>query len=100
MGCACAASSNKVSKRSERIRTVTITSECSYTPELMVIWKEKLICIKTNKLFDEIGFNKYKINFAIGTVDSAIKSGTACIFQKQLDKINDIILSLIATGKC
>ncbi|GEM_PF-3560135 len=75
-------------------------STCDYTIELMYIWKAKLECIRTNNLFDQLNIQKYKINFAIGTVDSAINTGDACPFKKQLDEINGIILSLINLGKC
>jgi hypothetical protein len=101
MGCGCSTGSSSPSNRTQRVSTrTTVLSECEYTTELMVIWIDKLNCIKQQNLFAEIGFNKYKINFAIGTVQSAINTGNACLFQRQLDEINNIILSLINIDKC
>lgn len=100
MGCGCSNLNKKTTTNTTLAKTFVISSECSYTPELMQIWIAKLNCIKEQNLFSEIGYNKYKINFAIGTVQSAINTGDPCRFQRQLDEINNIILSLINIGKC
>lgn len=100
MGCSsCGFSSSAPSKPMAAKLTVQ-HSNCDYTVELMFIWKEKLLCIKENNLYSEVGYNKYKINFALGTVQSAINTGNACYYKTSLDDINLIILSLINIGKC
>lgn len=81
-------------------RNTVVQGDCSYNLDLMQIWLERLMCIKNNYLFEEVGYSKYKINVAIGTVQSAINTQNVCMFAKQLDEVNDIILALINTGKC
>lgn len=85
--------SGKTSQKTVVNYSFSVTSECEYTAELMITWLQKLECIKAGKLFEEIGVNKYKVNFAIGTVQSAINLGNPCKFHRKLDEISSIILA-------
>lgn len=101
MSCtACGSGGRTVQRQTIRQKAVVESQDCVYTTEQMVIWKEKLECAKTKNIFAEIGFSKYKINFAIGTVQSTLNTGSPCTFQKELDKIYDIILAIINTNQC
>lgn len=100
MGCGCSGGGGVVLSSFRRAKNNNIAQDCDYTVELMLIWKEKLLCVQNQNLYQEIGYNKYKINFALGTVQSAINTGNVCYFKKQLDQVNNIILTLISLEKC
>lgn len=100
MGCTACGSGKALASKSGNRYLRQPAGDCVYTIELMTIWKDKLLCIKNNNLFSQIGVTKYKINFALGTVQSALNTNDACSFTRQLDEINIIILALINSGEC
>lgn len=98
---ACSSCNSKKSNKTNRVsREIEIVENCEYTFELITLWKEKLECIKKKDLLKELNLTKYRVNSGIGYLQSALNIQDACKFQKQIDKVRTIILSLIDSQKC
>jgi len=82
-------------------RVATPPEDCAYTIQLLEIWRTKLLCAKEQGVWVDIEETPARMNKYLGIVGSAINStGNPCIFEDDLDKIQDVIFKIIATEKC
>lgn len=74
-----------------------VNLNCEYTLEMMLDWKEKIICAKDAGLINsEAIYNKY-----MGIILSGINfSSNICYLVKDLDSIKPAIINIINSGVC
>lgn len=72
-----------------------VVTECTYTQQQLLVWKNLLLCAKEKKLLAE-----RELNSGLGIVASALGRADVCYFRKYLDKTEALITYIINSGQC
>lgn len=74
---------------------------CDYTKEQAEGWQIKLLCIKNNNLFEQVGVTSPQMNGFLGVLTTIVKyNNNSCSFANTLEKIKDVIITIIGLGLC
>lgn len=78
-----------------------VPGDCIYTAELLNEWRNLLLCIKNQNIYDIFGVNHVRVNAHLGIVQSAINYTTfPCYFSPQLEDMTPLIEAIKNSNKC
>jgi hypothetical protein len=98
MGCSTCQQSHKLA---QTLQAKVYKQECQYDSEKLEAWKNLLLCVKENELYEAVDVEANKINSFLGIVLSAIRyNKIPCYFEKQLSVIEPTIFKIINTQQC
>lgn len=100
MGCASCGQGLTGSYQNRAVARKT-PEECEYDIDMIVIWKDKLFCIRDNEKYTDLGLSKAQLNRFLGVVLSCINfSYNICFLANQLDKIKPYIIKIVGSNLC
>lgn len=77
------------------------TENCPFTLEMLNNFKVKLRCLKEEALYESLGLTETKVNSYLGIVISSINYRVNyCRFEKELEKVQDVIIQMINLNIC
>ena len=79
----------------------TSSVECAYTLEQLQNWRELLLCVRQNGLYEQAQTTPNEISSALGITLSAYNYGSnLCYYKKYLDALVPLIHRIISIEQC
>lgn len=101
MGCPCQNNSNAYASPTIITQTPQVNTNCQFTEEILNTWKDKLLCVKNQSLYETVNIQEKDINVYLGVVLSALNNtSNICYFESHLQTISPKIIQIIVLSQC